>query len=170
MFLPHTYEPATGEYRPILDGVKSSRFYYTMGNAQRATDERYIDSTLAVVDSVLDRLESFFRQSCFHHVFVEHIFSEVFCDLFHNCCFLSAGKRPPAIPYVNYQNYMVICLAAVNRCKTEGADEIILTSAFAVPWFILYYDIRDLSIDICKKTNYILQNNYYIYACIFVYI
>ena len=65
---------------------------------------------------------------------------------------------------------MVICLAAVNRCKTEGADEIILTSAFAVPWFILYYDIRDLSIDICKKTNYILQNNYYIYACIFVYI
>ena len=44
MFLPHTYEPATGEYRPILDGVKSSRFYYTMGNAQRATDERYIDS------------------------------------------------------------------------------------------------------------------------------
>ncbi len=44
MFLPHTYEPATGAYRPILDGVRSSRFYYTMGNAQRASDERYIDS------------------------------------------------------------------------------------------------------------------------------
>ncbi len=44
MFLPHTYEPSTGAYRPILDGVKASRFYYTMGNAQRASDERYIDS------------------------------------------------------------------------------------------------------------------------------
>ena len=44
MFLPHTYDPVTGACRPILDGVKASRFYYTMGNAQRAADERYIDS------------------------------------------------------------------------------------------------------------------------------
>ena len=44
MFLPHTYDAASGAYRPILDGVKASRFYYTMGNAQRASDERYIDS------------------------------------------------------------------------------------------------------------------------------
>ena len=27
MFLPHIYEPDTGFFRPILDGVKSSRFY-----------------------------------------------------------------------------------------------------------------------------------------------
>ena len=31
MFLPHTYDPETGEFRPILDGVRSSRFYQTLG-------------------------------------------------------------------------------------------------------------------------------------------
>ena len=38
MFLPHTYDPETGAFRPILDGVKSSRFYQTLGQAhhQRA--------------------------------------------------------------------------------------------------------------------------------------
>ena len=44
MFLPHTYEPETGEFRPILDGVKSSRFYQTLGLAQRSAQEQYSDS------------------------------------------------------------------------------------------------------------------------------
>ncbi len=44
MFLPHTYEPSTGRFRPVTDGVKSSRFYHTLGKLRRGTDDRYIDS------------------------------------------------------------------------------------------------------------------------------
>nr|MCR4687954.1 phosphoenolpyruvate synthase [Saccharofermentans sp.] len=44
MFLPHTYEPDTGVFRPILDGVKSSRFYQTLGKAQRSAEEQFADS------------------------------------------------------------------------------------------------------------------------------
>ncbi|MBR1507948.1 MAG: phosphoenolpyruvate synthase [Eubacterium sp.] len=44
MFLPHTYEPETGAFRPILDGVKSSRFYQALGKAQRSSEEQYSDS------------------------------------------------------------------------------------------------------------------------------
>ena len=44
MFLPHTYDPEIGEFRPILDGVRSSRFYQTLGQAQRSAEEQYIDS------------------------------------------------------------------------------------------------------------------------------
>ena len=44
MFLPHTYDPATGDFKPILDGVRSSRFYQTLGNAQRSAEEQYSDS------------------------------------------------------------------------------------------------------------------------------
>lgn len=44
MFLPHTYDPETMEFRPILDGVRSSRFYQTLGNAQRSAEEQYSDS------------------------------------------------------------------------------------------------------------------------------
>ena len=44
MFLPHTYEPESGHFRPILDGVKSSRFYQTLGKAQRSAEEQYSDS------------------------------------------------------------------------------------------------------------------------------
>ena len=44
MFLPHIYDRETGEFRPILDGVKSSRFYQTLGKAQRSADEQYSDS------------------------------------------------------------------------------------------------------------------------------
>ena len=44
MFLPHTYDPGSGEFRPILDGVKSSRFYQTLGLAQRSAEEQYADS------------------------------------------------------------------------------------------------------------------------------
>lgn len=44
MFLPHTYYPDTGEFRPILDGVKSSRFYQVLGQEQRSAEEQYADS------------------------------------------------------------------------------------------------------------------------------
>lgn len=44
MYLPHTYNPETGEFKPILDGVKSSRFYQTLGKVQRSADEQYSDS------------------------------------------------------------------------------------------------------------------------------
>ncbi len=44
MFLPHTYEPETGHFRPILDGVKSSRFYQALAQAQRSAEEQYADS------------------------------------------------------------------------------------------------------------------------------
>ena len=44
MFLPHTFEPKSGRFRPILDGVKSSRFYQVLGNAQRSADEQFMDS------------------------------------------------------------------------------------------------------------------------------
>ena len=44
MFLPHIYNPKNGEFRPILDGVQSSRFYQTLGQAQRSAEEQYSDS------------------------------------------------------------------------------------------------------------------------------
>ena len=44
MFLPHSYDPKTGEFRPILDGVKSSRFYQALGKAQRSAEEQFTDS------------------------------------------------------------------------------------------------------------------------------
>lgn len=44
MFRPHTYDPETGHFRPILDGVKQSHFYQTLNRAQRSSDEQYTDS------------------------------------------------------------------------------------------------------------------------------
>ena len=44
MFFPHTYDPSTGAFRPITDGVKSSRFYHTLGKLQRTAEEQYTDS------------------------------------------------------------------------------------------------------------------------------
>ncbi|MBR2284111.1 MAG: hypothetical protein IJ874_06805 [Ruminococcus sp.] len=44
MFLPHAYESETGRFRPILDGVRSSRFYQALGNEQHSADEQYTDS------------------------------------------------------------------------------------------------------------------------------
>ncbi|MBP5261221.1 MAG: phosphoenolpyruvate synthase [Clostridiales bacterium] len=44
MFLPHTYDPSSGTFRPVLDGVRSSRFYQVLGNAQRSAEEQYSDS------------------------------------------------------------------------------------------------------------------------------
>ncbi|MCR4689845.1 MAG: PEP/pyruvate-binding domain-containing protein [Lachnospiraceae bacterium] len=44
MFLPHIYDPENGDFQPILDGVRSSRFYQTLGLAQRSAEEQYSDS------------------------------------------------------------------------------------------------------------------------------
>ena len=44
MFLPHTFDPETGQFRPILDGVRASRFYQALGQAQRSAQEQYSDS------------------------------------------------------------------------------------------------------------------------------
>ena len=44
MFLPHIYDPQTGSFKPILDGVQSSRFYQALGLAQRSAEEQYSDS------------------------------------------------------------------------------------------------------------------------------
>ncbi len=44
MFLPHTYDPESGEFKPVLDGVKSSRFYQALGQAQRSAEEQVADS------------------------------------------------------------------------------------------------------------------------------
>ena len=44
MFLPHIYDPENGSFRPILDGVQASRFYQTLGMAQRSAEEQYSDS------------------------------------------------------------------------------------------------------------------------------
>ncbi len=53
MFLPHTYDPANGRFRPILDGVTSSRFYQALGLAQRSAEEQYSDSW----DRFFDRIK-----------------------------------------------------------------------------------------------------------------
>ena len=44
MFMPHIYEPESGSFRPVLDGVQSSRFYQTLGEKQRSAQEQYSDS------------------------------------------------------------------------------------------------------------------------------
>ncbi|MBQ7201150.1 MAG: phosphoenolpyruvate synthase [Eubacterium sp.] len=44
MFRPHIYNPETGSFRPILDGVKAGRFYQTLKKAQREAGEQYMDS------------------------------------------------------------------------------------------------------------------------------
>jgi len=44
MLLPHIYEPESGSFRPILDGVKSSRFYQTLGREKQSSMEHFSDS------------------------------------------------------------------------------------------------------------------------------
>ncbi|MBO7452463.1 MAG: phosphoenolpyruvate synthase [Clostridiales bacterium] len=68
MFLPHTYEPDTGKFQPILDGVRSSRFYQALGQAQRSSQEQYSDSwdrffnqTKVLHDSGIDITENMSR-------------------------------------------------------------------------------------------------------------
>ncbi|MBR5979760.1 MAG: phosphoenolpyruvate synthase, partial [Oscillospiraceae bacterium] len=44
MFLPHLYNPKSGEFKPILDGVMASRFYQVLGNNASSPDRGNMDS------------------------------------------------------------------------------------------------------------------------------
>lgn len=44
MFLPHSYKPGSGEFKPILDGVAASRFYQILGENASAPDRSNMDS------------------------------------------------------------------------------------------------------------------------------
>ncbi len=44
MFLPHLYEPSTGVFKPILDGVMASRFYQVLGDNASSPDRSNMDS------------------------------------------------------------------------------------------------------------------------------
>ncbi len=44
MFLPHIYNPDTGEFKPILDGVAASRFYQVLHKASTSLDKNNMDS------------------------------------------------------------------------------------------------------------------------------
>ena len=44
MFLPHIFEPNSDKFRPVTDGVRSSRFYNILGKLRRGTDDRNTDS------------------------------------------------------------------------------------------------------------------------------
>ena len=43
MFLPHIYNIGDGSFKPILDGVRASRFYQLLGNFKRFGEDQYID-------------------------------------------------------------------------------------------------------------------------------
>ena len=43
MFLPHQYDRETGAFRPLLDGVRASRFYQVMDRQQRPGEEQATD-------------------------------------------------------------------------------------------------------------------------------
>jgi hypothetical protein len=44
MFLPHSYDPETGAFRPILDGVAASRFYQLLDSGASGADLGNMDS------------------------------------------------------------------------------------------------------------------------------
>ena len=44
MFLPHRYEPETGDFRPILDGVAASHFYQLLQQDTSSADRGNMDS------------------------------------------------------------------------------------------------------------------------------
>ena len=44
MFLPHLYDPKTGDFSPILDGVQASHFYQVLGDNASAPDRGNMDS------------------------------------------------------------------------------------------------------------------------------
>ncbi len=44
MFLPHIFDKKKNTFRPILDGVQSSRFYQVLGKFQRPGEEQFTDS------------------------------------------------------------------------------------------------------------------------------
>ena len=57
MFLPHIYKQEEQTFRPILDGVRGSRFYQTLGRAQRSKKEQFTDSWDRFFNGVKERYE-----------------------------------------------------------------------------------------------------------------
>ncbi|MGN0393826.1 MAG: PEP/pyruvate-binding domain-containing protein [Coprococcus sp.] len=58
MFLPHSYIPESGNFRPLIDGVSISRFYQLMNNTQVLGDDQNIDSW----DRFFNFTEQMYRQ------------------------------------------------------------------------------------------------------------
>ncbi len=51
MFLPHIYNKKTDSFKPILDGVRASRFYQLLSHYRRLGSEQYVDSWDRFFDS-----------------------------------------------------------------------------------------------------------------------
>ena len=68
MFLPHLYSPATGDFKPILDGVLASRFYQVLGENSLASDrgnmdswDRFFNMTESMYENGMDVTENCYR-------------------------------------------------------------------------------------------------------------
>ena len=61
MFLPHLYDPETGDFQPILDGVKASKFYQLLGgssdNDNKDSWDRFFAMTVAMHQNGYDVTE-----------------------------------------------------------------------------------------------------------------
>ena len=64
MFLPHVYEPATGAFKPMLDGVRASHFYQLLEKEATSSDrdnkdswDRFFDMTAAMHENGMDVTE-----------------------------------------------------------------------------------------------------------------
>lgn len=64
MFLPHVYEPATGAFTPMLDGVRASHFYQLLEKEAISADrdnkdswDRFFDMTATMDDNGMDVTE-----------------------------------------------------------------------------------------------------------------
>ena len=58
MLMPHIYDKDTGDFYPILDGVKSSRFYQILGKLQRSQKEQHSDFWDRFFNKAKDLFES----------------------------------------------------------------------------------------------------------------
>ena len=68
MYLPHLYNPKTGDFKPILDGVMASRFYQVLGENASSADrgnmdswDRFFNMTESMIDNGMDVTESCHR-------------------------------------------------------------------------------------------------------------
>lgn len=64
MFLPHVYEPSTGAFKPMLDGVRASHFYQLLEKESTSSDrdnkdswDRFFDMTSAMHENGMDVTE-----------------------------------------------------------------------------------------------------------------
>ncbi len=66
MFLPHVYDAATGDFKPILDGVMASRFYQVLGKEEDNSSDRgnmdswdrFFNNTQIMYENGIDVTES----------------------------------------------------------------------------------------------------------------